>query len=75
MTIFSSRSLNPGSLGKIIKKHPSVFGVPFILVMVAASFGLSTVTQIRYDLHDQKVKAVRVYVIKVIANILIHLRR
>lgn len=58
MTIFSSRSLNPGSLGKIIKKHPSVFGVPFILVMVAASFGLSTVTQIRYDLHDQKVKAV-----------------
>ncbi|TFK62494.1 hypothetical protein BDN72DRAFT_848592, partial [Pluteus cervinus] len=56
MAIFSSKPLNATSLNKTIKKHPSVFGIPFLLLMVAASYGLSTITQTRYDLHDQKVK-------------------
>ncbi|KAF8329045.1 cytochrome c oxidase assembly protein COX16-domain-containing protein [Amanita rubescens] len=45
-------------LSKHAQKHPALFGVPFVLLMVAASYGLSTFTQTRYDLHDQKVKQV-----------------
>ncbi|EAU88945.2 hypothetical protein CC1G_10073 [Coprinopsis cinerea okayama7 len=56
--VFQTRSKPPSNLSKFIKKHPSAFGVPFILVMVAASFGLSTITQTRYDMQDQKVKQV-----------------
>ncbi|KAF5323975.1 hypothetical protein D9611_008241 [Ephemerocybe angulata] len=58
MGVFESRSFKQSNLSRTIKKHPSVFGVPFVLLMVAASFGLSTVTQTRYDMHDQKVKQV-----------------
>jgi cytochrome c oxidase assembly protein subunit 16 len=57
--VFSSRSFKQTNFSKTIKKHPSVFGVPFLLLMVGASYGLSQVTQTRYDLHDQKVKVVR----------------
>jgi len=32
-----------------------MFGVPFLLLMVGASFGLQAFTQTRYDLHSQKV--------------------
>jgi len=37
-----------------------MFGVPFLLLMVGASFGLQAFTQTRYDLHSQKVTQVRV---------------
>jgi hypothetical protein len=47
-------------LSKHAQKHPALFGVPFVLLMVAASYGLSTFTQTRYDIHDQKVKQVGV---------------
>ena len=47
------------TLSKHAQKYPALFGVPFILIMVAASYGLSTFTQTRYDLHDQKVKQVK----------------
>lgn len=60
MTVFkfSSRPLGQKSINRVIKKHPSLFGVPFLLLMVAASYGLTPFTQARYDLHDQKVKHV-----------------
>ncbi|KAF8646925.1 hypothetical protein AX16_007017 [Volvariella volvacea WC 439] len=58
MAVFSSRPFAPGRLNQAVKKHPSLFGVPFVLLMVAASYGLSTFTQTRYELHDQKVKTV-----------------
>lgn len=56
MTIFSSRPLRQTSINQVVKKHPSLFGIPFLLIMVAASYGLVPFTQTRYDLHDQKVK-------------------
>ncbi|KAJ2934963.1 hypothetical protein H1R20_g1275, partial [Candolleomyces eurysporus] len=56
--MFSSKTFKSTNLSSTIKKHPSVFGVPFVLLMVAASFGLSSVTQTRYDHHDQRVKQV-----------------
>ncbi|PPQ75701.1 hypothetical protein CVT26_001742 [Gymnopilus dilepis] len=59
MAVFASRSARPPSkLNRLVRKHPSLFGVPFCLLMVAASFGLTTFTQTRYDLHDKKVKNV-----------------
>ncbi|KAF8912243.1 cytochrome c oxidase assembly protein COX16-domain-containing protein [Gymnopilus junonius] len=59
MAVFTSRSSRPPSqLNRLVRKYPGLFGVPFCLLMVAASFGLTTFTQTRYDLHDKKVKNV-----------------
>jgi hypothetical protein len=58
MPPFSSRPLNERPLHRLVNKYPAVFGVPFILLMVAASYGMTTFTQTRYDLQDQKVKQV-----------------
>lgn len=55
---FTSRPLNTSRINRAVKKNPALFGVPFVLLMVAASYGLTTFTQTRYDLHDQKVKQV-----------------
>jgi hypothetical protein len=59
MPAFASKPLNKSPLYRRLKKHPALFGVPFLLVMVGASFGLQTFTQTRYDLHSQKVTQVR----------------
>ncbi|KAJ6595436.1 cytochrome c oxidase assembly protein COX16-domain-containing protein, partial [Mycena sp. CBHHK59/15] len=58
MTVIPSRPLNPSRLNRAVKKQPLLFGVPFILLMVAASYGLTALTQTKYDLHDQRVKQV-----------------
>lgn len=61
MTVFQSQPRNPpSSLNRLVRKHPSLFGVPFLLIMVGASYGLTIFTQTRYDLHDKKVKNVRI---------------
>jgi hypothetical protein len=59
MPTFPSRPLNNSPLHLRLKKNPALFGVPFLLVMVGASFGLQAFTQTRYDLHSQKVTQVR----------------
>jgi len=59
MPAFPSRPLNKSPLYLRLKRHPALFGVPFLLVMVGASFGLQTFTQTRYDLHSQKITQVR----------------
>ncbi|KAH9984260.1 cytochrome c oxidase assembly protein COX16-domain-containing protein, partial [Russula vinacea] len=53
MPAFPSRPLNKSPLYLQLKRHPALFGVPFLLVMVGASFGLQAFTQTRYDLHSQ----------------------
>jgi cytochrome c oxidase assembly protein subunit 16 len=58
MPAFTSRPLNMPKFNRSIKKNPALFGVPFVLLMIAASYGLTTFTQTRYELHDQKVKQV-----------------
>lgn len=58
MVVFPSRPVNETALNRTIRRYPALFGVPFLLIMVAASYGLSTFTQTRYDMHDQKVKQV-----------------
>ncbi|KAF7976502.1 hypothetical protein HWV62_6303 [Athelia sp. TMB] len=57
MPTFQSNPLN-SPVHKVLKKHPSLFGVPFLILIVGASFGLTSFTQTRYDLHDQKVRQV-----------------
>ncbi|GAA5964814.1 hypothetical protein JCM21900_001454 [Sporobolomyces salmonicolor] len=42
-----------------LRRHPfAIFGAPFLATVVLASFALSSFTQTRYDLRDQKVQAV-----------------
>ena len=46
------------SLVPRIRRHPVLFfGLPFVLTIVGASFGLSTLTQTRYDYNATKVRA------------------
>ncbi|KAF5344338.1 hypothetical protein D9758_013243 [Tetrapyrgos nigripes] len=58
MGVFSNKPLNQSSFNRTISKYPALFGIPFILLMVGASYGMTPFTQTRYDLHDQKVKQV-----------------
>jgi len=58
MAVFPSKPLNERTLNRTVRRFPALFGVPFVLIMVAASYGLSTFTQTRYDLYDQRVKQV-----------------
>lgn len=46
--------LTPG-----VRRHPVLlFGVPFVLTIVAGSFGLSYLTQTRYDYNASKVQTI-----------------
>ncbi|KAI0064510.1 hypothetical protein BV25DRAFT_245123 [Artomyces pyxidatus] len=55
MPVFPSHALKSSPIHRRLKKHPALFGVPFLLIMVGASFGLQSFTQTRYDLHSQKI--------------------
>lgn len=59
MAIFPSRPLNPSRLNTLIRRQPLLFGAPFVLLMVATSYGLTYFTQTKYDLQVQRVKQVR----------------
>ncbi|KAI3614977.1 hypothetical protein WG66_016794 [Moniliophthora roreri] len=61
MAVFQSKPLNPSKLNQTIQKKPWLFGVPFVLLMVAASYAMTPFAQTRYDLHDQRVKQARNY--------------
>lgn len=56
MPPFQSNPLNSSPIQRKLKQHPALFGLPFILIMVGASFGLQSFTQTRYDLQDKKIK-------------------
>ena len=49
------------NINRTLRKHPfATFGLPFLTIMVIASFGLSTLTQTKFDRDDNKVKEVSV---------------
>ncbi|RUP49496.1 cytochrome c oxidase assembly protein COX16-domain-containing protein [Jimgerdemannia flammicorona] len=62
MPTFPSKPLNPTALTSFshrVKRNPLLFfGLPFMLTVVGASFGLSHLTQTRYDVRDQTMKVV-----------------
>lgn len=42
-----------------VRRHPVLlFGMPFVLTIVAGSYGLSTLTQTRFDYNASKVQSV-----------------
>ncbi|KAH7922179.1 hypothetical protein BV22DRAFT_1070964 [Leucogyrophana mollusca] len=58
MPTFQSNPIRPTPFHSALKRHPALFGVPFLIIIVGASYGLQSFTQTRYDLQDQKVKQV-----------------
>jgi len=57
MPTFHSNPLNQSAVNRAIRRYPALFGVPFVLLVVGASFGLKTFTQTRYDLQSQRASA------------------
>ncbi|TBU35400.1 cytochrome c oxidase assembly protein COX16-domain-containing protein [Dichomitus squalens] len=57
MPAFPSNPLNEAAYSRLFRRYPALFGVPFVLLIVGASFGMQQFTQTRYDLHSQKVTA------------------
>ncbi|KAK7694103.1 hypothetical protein QCA50_003679 [Cerrena zonata] len=58
MPTFQSNPINTSTVHRKLRKHPAWFGIPFLAIMIGASYGLQTFTQTRFDLADQKVKQV-----------------
>jgi cytochrome c oxidase assembly protein subunit 16 len=58
MPTFHSNPINPSPLQNTLRRYPALFGIPLVLIIVGASFGLQPFTQTRYDLQAQKVKQV-----------------
>ncbi|KDQ61283.1 hypothetical protein JAAARDRAFT_173903 [Jaapia argillacea MUCL 33604] len=58
MPVFPSYPLNASPLHKRLRKNPALFGVPFLLIIVGASFALEPFARVRYDLQDQKISQV-----------------
>ncbi len=54
MPTFQSNPVNPSPWAHIVRKHPALFGVPFLIIIVGASFGMTAFTQTRYDLQNQR---------------------
>jgi len=58
MPTFQSNPVNPSPWAHIVRKHPALFGVPFLIIIVGASFGMTAFTQTRYDLQNQRASQV-----------------
>jgi cytochrome c oxidase assembly protein subunit 16 len=65
MAVFPSRRYRPNTSTSTLasryrsslSKHPFLlFGLPFILTMVAGSFFLTPATAVRYEKHDRRVR-------------------
>ena len=59
MGSFDSRPLNSTPLNNRLRKNPLLFGVPFVIIMVVASYALVPFAQTKYELQDRKISKVR----------------
>ena len=59
MGVFDSKPLNTTPLNGALRKNPLLFGVPFVMIMVVASYALVPFTQTKYELQDRRVSKVR----------------
>lgn len=59
MGVFDSRPLNAASFNNRLRKSPLLFGAPFLMIMVVASYALVPFVQTKYDLQDRRVSKVR----------------
>ena len=58
MAVFDSKPLTATHLNHRLRKNPLLFGVPFLMIMVVASYALVPFTQTKYELQDRKVSQV-----------------
>lgn len=61
MAVFPKNPLNQAPLGSRLRRNPALFGVPFVLMIVGASFAMTTLTQTRYDLQAQRHSNVSIF--------------
>ncbi|PAV23754.1 FAD-dependent thiol oxidase [Pyrrhoderma noxium] len=54
MPSLPSNPLNQSPLNGRIRKNPLLFGIPFVMIIVGASFAMTAFTQTRYDLQSQR---------------------
>ena len=60
MGVFDSKPLNTTPLNSTLRRNPLLFGVPFVMIMVVASYALVPLAQTKYELQDRKISKVRV---------------
>ncbi|KAG8767807.1 Cytochrome oxidase assembly [Serendipita sp. 405] len=57
---FSSKSLSSkNGLNGFLKRNPLLFGASFLAIIIGASFGMQTFTELGVEKRDNKVTAVR----------------
>lgn len=62
MPAFPSNTTKQAPWNRAVRKNPALFGVPFVLLIVGASFAMTTFTQTRYDLQNQRHSSVSSFV-------------
>jgi branched-subunit amino acid permease len=58
MGVFTRKPLHESKLQRLFAKHPTWFGIPFVLIILGASFGMELLMKVRYEMRDKKVKQV-----------------
>lgn len=64
MGVFDSKPLNATHIHGRLRKSPLLFGLPFVMIMVVASYALVPFVQTKYELHDRKVSKVRLFILQ-----------
>jgi cytochrome c oxidase assembly protein subunit 16 len=59
MGVFDSKPLNAPPLNNTLRRNPLLFGVPFVVIMVVASYALVPFAQTKYELQDRRISKVR----------------
>jgi len=58
MGAFDTKPLNTTPLNNTLRRNPLLFGVPFVMIMVVASYALVPFAQTKYELQDRKISKV-----------------
>jgi len=58
MGAFDSKPLSTTPLNNTLRRKPLLFGVPFVMIMVVASYALVPFAQTKYELQDRRVSKV-----------------
>ena len=59
MGAFDSKPLNTTPLNNTLRRNPLLFGVPFVMIIVVASYALVPFAQTKYELQDRRISKVR----------------
>ena len=59
MGAFDPKPLGSTPFNNTLRKSPLLFGVPFVMIMVVASYALVPFVQTKYELQDRKISNVR----------------